>query len=280
MSKIIIPFSGGVNSTYALHRWLTETDHEIIATYSEEEWFDVSSDPDRGSREKAAAQNIVDWLKSNVRDFTFEIVQWPSSYVENRVPIREGFAGTVNLGILEPRYAGYKSLIDRHLPDGIVIGISLENTATDSYERLRGVFETDGVDVYFAGSPTLDPITKGEAFNHDAIAATLYGRFEQMDFIPKDLLNLVKKHCPVIHDPRVIDVGFHCMSCLYYLAYTELDYTGKELDDIFAKHGSYGAWRNEADPEEYAYRGAPQYKAIELLGLEEAFHMVPPPIPE
>ena len=29
--KILIPFSGGINSTYSLYRWLTETDNDIIA---------------------------------------------------------------------------------------------------------------------------------------------------------------------------------------------------------------------------------------------------------
>ena len=268
MAKVIIPFSGGVNSTYALHRWLTETDHEIIATYSEEEWFDVSSDSERGSREKTAAQNMVDWLKSNVRDFTFEVVQWPNSYVENRVPIREGFTETVNLGILEPRYAGYKSLIDRHLPDGIVIGISLENTATDSYERLRAVFETDGVDIYFAGSPTLDPITKGEAFNHDAIAATLYGRFEQLEAIPADLQALMAKpKCEMCDKPGF---EFSCLPCGYQKTReTFSDMTGKEFDEMFAQYGSYGPWRSEADPATYRYRGFPYKKFAEILGTAD-----------
>ena len=32
--KILIPFSGGINSTYSLYRWLTETDDDIIARYA------------------------------------------------------------------------------------------------------------------------------------------------------------------------------------------------------------------------------------------------------
>jgi hypothetical protein len=265
MAKVLIPFSGGVNSTYVLHRWLTETDHEIIASYSEEEWLDnVTDDPWRGSREKNAAQNMVNWLKSNVRDFTFEIVQWPNSYVENQVPIREGFTETVNLGILEPRYSGYKSLIDRHLPDGIVIGISLENTATDSYERLRDVFETDGVDVYFAGSRTLDPIAKGEAFNHDAIAATLSGRFEQLESIPTDLQALMAVGCDC---DRPEDQKFLCLPCGYEKTREVLsDMTGKEFDEMFAEYGSYGSWRSEADPATYKYRGFPYRKFAEIIG--------------
>ena len=36
--KILIPFSGGVNSTYTMWRWLTETDYEIVARYAIEEY--------------------------------------------------------------------------------------------------------------------------------------------------------------------------------------------------------------------------------------------------
>ena len=36
--KILIPFSGGINSTYTMWRWLTETDCEIVARYAVEEF--------------------------------------------------------------------------------------------------------------------------------------------------------------------------------------------------------------------------------------------------
>ena len=271
MGKIVIPFSGGINSTFALHRWLTETDHEIIAARAEEDWLPVtmSDDPWRSSRERTAAQNMVDWLKTNVRDFTYEVVDWPDNYVEKRVPIREGFTATVNIGILEPRYAGYKSLIDRHTPDGIVVGISLENTATDSYERLCGVFETDGVDIYFAGSPTLDPVAKGEAFDHDAVAATLSGRFEQLEKIPANLKALMPVKCEIDHEPGM---EFMCLSCGYEKTREALsDMTGKEFDNMFAEYGSYGAWRSEADPATYEYRGLSYRKFSDILGHPDNF---------
>jgi tRNA U34 2-thiouridine synthase MnmA/TrmU len=36
--KIIIPFSGGVNSTYSLYRWLSETDADVLAYHSIDRW--------------------------------------------------------------------------------------------------------------------------------------------------------------------------------------------------------------------------------------------------
>ena len=38
--KILIPFSGGVNSTYSLYRWLSETDADIISLYGVDQWYD------------------------------------------------------------------------------------------------------------------------------------------------------------------------------------------------------------------------------------------------
>ena len=58
--KVLIPFSSGVNSTYALHRWLTETDHDIVAIYALESWVGNNGDsptplPQRNSSKDWAA---------------------------------------------------------------------------------------------------------------------------------------------------------------------------------------------------------------------------------
>ena len=146
-----------------------------VAVYAAETWQDAVVEQGREGRERVAADAIAAWLSDNVRSFRYEVTQWASRYTAKQAPIREGFAATVDIGILEPRYAGYKALIDAHTPDGIVLGVSLENTATDNHDRLRGVFETEGVDVYLAGCPTLDPVAKGAAFDYDVVAATMGG---------------------------------------------------------------------------------------------------------
>ena len=230
--KILIPFSGGVNSTYALWRWLAETDHEITAICAEEQWSDKPNNE----------ESVVVWLRDNIRSFEFEKIQWPVNYISKQESIRTGFRNTVDTGRLEPRYHGYKKLIDDKKPDGIVIGISLENTATDNHERLRSLFETDGVDNYLAGSRELIPITHGKDFNY----------------------NIVR------HDPH--DISHRCMSCLYEsVREKRTDLSGAELDSIFAKYGSYGKWRSKADPKTYIYRGQPHNKALELLGINSSY---------
>ena len=85
--KILIPFSGGINSTYSLHRWLTETDADVIVRYSYEQF----ESEEYNSREYKKLQDIILFLKSEVRDFDFQIRNWPIDYVEERVPIRDGF---------------------------------------------------------------------------------------------------------------------------------------------------------------------------------------------
>lgn len=60
--KILIPFSGGVNSTYALWRWLSDTDHEITAICAEEQWSDTPNNE----------ESVVVWLRDNIRNFEFE----------------------------------------------------------------------------------------------------------------------------------------------------------------------------------------------------------------
>jgi len=258
--KILIPFSGGVNSTYALWRWLAETDHKITAVCAEEQWSDKPNNE----------ESVVVWLRDNIRSFEFEKIQWPVNYISKQESIRTGFRNTVDTGRLEPRYHGYKKLINDKNPDGIVIGISLENTATDNYERLRSLFETAGVDNYFAGSRELIPIAQGKDFNDDMVSADLMGRFEQWEKMPSELVKLIPGKCNPRHDPH--DISHRCMSCLYEsVREKRTDLSGAELDSIFAKYGSYGKWRSEADPKTYIYRGQPHNKALELLGINSSY---------
>ena len=143
--RILIPFSGGINSTYSLYRWLTETDDDIIARYAIDTWY-----PDyKNKKELDRVSNIVLYLKSEVRDFVFDKKIWPIEYVENKQPIRPGFkVGTWDVGKVLPRYEGYVSWSKELKPDGISIGISLENTSMDcGYNVLRKMIEDVELDI-------------------------------------------------------------------------------------------------------------------------------------
>lgn len=263
--EVLIPFSGGINSTYALHRWLTETDHDIVAVYGLESWVGVHGDNWRQSRETKAVNAMVDWLKANCRDFTFEQKDdWPE-VVEDMQPVRVGFTEERDYGIVAARYQGYSNIIDAYSPDIFVPGISLENTSTDCEPTFRHLYLRDGMQVVFAGSRTLDAIA--EPLDYDAVAATLMGRFEQLEAIPADLKALMALICEC---GIAEDMKWTCLRCGYEKTREALpDMTGAEVDAMFAQHGQYGQYRDQADPETYRYRGNPFAKFGEILGYPE-----------
>ena len=272
MANILMTYSGGINSTYGLWKWLSNTSHNITAVYSVEDWlkFKYSDADEREVRQKNGADAVVAWLKSNVRDFTYETVTWPMSYTENRQPIREGFSFHMDVGHLEPRYHGLKQLIDSRSPDGVVVGMSLETTSHDcSYGAFRSHIETEGVDIYLAGSRDFSPVPKGDSFSWDVVAPPLSGRFEQWAALPNELSALIPASCPVFHDPRTY-TGSACLSCHYLAVRDEVtDKTPAEIDAVFAEEGCYGQWRGNADPGSYIYRGNPILIARNLLKLNE-----------
>ena len=247
--KILIPFSGGVNSTYTMWRWLTETDCEIVARYATEEF--EKDDINDAAIEKL--RDIVIFLKSETRDFVFEEINWTTTYKKEWVPVRENFkVGTYNLGTIRPRFETYPVWIKEIGVDAISIGISLENTATCGYDVLRKFPESAGVDIYLTGTPDLAPVPTGDDFDYDEIAKTLTGRFEQYEFLP-DELKVLSRRCHTSTCKKR-----QCRDCAYWCTYERFvseGKTGRDFDLYCAKHGSYGPWRNEADPETHFYRG-------------------------
>ena len=108
-------------------------------------------------------------------------------YIENKQP-RDLKLTLGMLGKFLPRYEGYVSWSKELKPDGISIGISLENTSHDcGYNVLRNMIEDVGLDIYLAGKLTLEPIAQGDSFDWDDISSKMIGRFEQFEFIQKNL---------------------------------------------------------------------------------------------
>ena len=70
--RVMIPVSGGLDSTVLLHETLRNTRHEVVALYYTEDYSGTFAALDPVQREAAAA--VVAWLKANVRAFTFEVV--------------------------------------------------------------------------------------------------------------------------------------------------------------------------------------------------------------
>lgn len=89
--KSVVLLSGGVDSTYTLWKELTTTTNDVTVIFICSEEAEKSGPfpikaftagkSNRASR--IASQNIIDWLKSNTRDFTYIIHSLDKSYLLN-----------------------------------------------------------------------------------------------------------------------------------------------------------------------------------------------------
>ena len=70
MTKTCISITGGVDSTYLLYKTLSETQDEVTAFHVD--FTELTPEVNSANLEKMSAQNVVNWLKSNVRGFKFE----------------------------------------------------------------------------------------------------------------------------------------------------------------------------------------------------------------
>ncbi len=249
--KILIPFTGGINSTYAMHQWLTETSHQIFAKYGIDTWLSQ----EKTDLEVERINLSVAWLKENCRDFDFEIRDFSDPYVTDMKPIREGFTkGLLDQGRLRRRYEAAGQWATEINADGVVMGVSVENTSMDcGYNDLRVEIEKTGVDVYLP-SFGFDPAPTGSDFDWDEIAARMSGRFEQFEALPSPLKPL-SMPCSLddTGDDDILD-----LDTAYLRGYQQFiadGKTGRDFDRYCAEKGSYGPWRSEADPAEYMYRG-------------------------
>lgn len=247
--KILIPFTGGINSTYAMYKWLTETDHQIFAKYGIDTWLSQ----EKTDLEVERINLSVAWLRENCRDFDFEIREFRDPYVVDIVPIREGFTkGTLDQGRLRRRYEAAGQWATEVNADGVVMGVSVENTSMDcGYNALRVKIEKTGVDVYLP-SLGFDPAPTGSDFDWDEIAARMTGRYEQFEALPTALQQFTQR-CDA-----AVCTDLTCLTCAYTRGYEKFvadGKTGRDFDRHCAEKGSYGQWRSEADPAEYQYRG-------------------------
>lgn len=261
--KILIPASGGVNSAYSLHEFLSNTDHEIVALHFTEGY-------DGAVNERVEFDAVCDWLSANVRTFERTYVTLPTiNSNDDMRPVREGFAKDITYAFATARYENYAIQIAEHEADGIAIGISVENTATDRHPILIDQVYDTGAAVYLPSLSITEPVAADA--NYDTIAAQMSGRFEQLEALPTGLRSLITT-CDV---DSCTDV--YCLRCAYqrgYDHYVSDGQTGRDFDLWCAEQGSYGQWRSEADPADYVWRGgccdecAPRNYLADLVGRE------------
>jgi len=242
--KILIPASSGVNSAYSLHQFLSNTDHEIVALHFTEGY-------DGAPTERTEFDAVCDWLSTNVRTFERSYVTLPTINQDDDMrPVRAGFTRDITYRFATARYENYVTQIRAHSADGIAIGISVENTATDRHPILIGQVYDTGAAVYLPSISITDAVPADA--NYDTVAAQMSGRFEQLEALPEALRSLITT-CDV---DTCTDIW--CLRCAYrrgYDHYVANGQTGRDFDQWCAEQGDYGQWRSSADPAEYVWRG-------------------------
>ncbi len=101
--KLMIPASGGLDSTLLLYEALTTTAHDVVAVHYDEGWLAVR-DPRREALAAEAFDAIAAWLRREAREFrtlygpTVEIDSSSAPFPNAERPVRPGFAETERTG--------------------------------------------------------------------------------------------------------------------------------------------------------------------------------------
>ena len=140
-TKTAVGMSGGLDSVYVLWKLLSTTDDEVTAVHFDQTYVSDnkrSYQPELSVYQKRTISEIVFWLKSNVRDFTFEtrIVKNISSdqsfmvyFIDNLAPsVSDGTYDRICFGI-GPRWENFPN-ISRTCPDGTVTNYDNRKTST------------------------------------------------------------------------------------------------------------------------------------------------------
>ena len=196
--KVLIPSSGGINSTYALWRWLSQTSHEVVSVHFKEKY--LSDDKIKVGEDAAVA--IKDWLKANVRDFTWLSPVSVDSIAEEKLPPRQGGseASEGNISVLLNRRNKMITVGNDNGCDAHVVGYSLENTSSDRLWDIRehsSKLTFEGKLFYCSTSDielnikSIDPFPSRT--DTGTFLESLSGRFEQYEALPSALKDLVYK---------------------------------------------------------------------------------------
>lgn len=258
--KVLIPISGGINSTYAAWRWLSQTSHEVVSVH-----FKESNLPDvQIQAGEDAGIAVKDWLKANVRDFTWLSPLVVDPIADERLPIRNGVTieeSKGNVSLLLNRRNKIVTVAKDNSCDGIVSGYSLENTSTDRIWDVREhSSKVSWTGKNFYGSTEDIEFESPDPFPSRTDTGTflesLSGRYEQYEALPSALRDLVYKG----NFKDDIDI---CWRRGTWDAYEKFSGTGAEFDQWMAEKTLAGKWRpnvfdaSKVEGDGYFYRNNP-----------------------
>lgn len=244
--KVLIPISGGINSTYAAWRWLSQTSHEVVSVHFKESQLSELNE-DYIENSESAAVAVKDWLKANVRDFTWLSPVTVSPIAAEKLPQRQSITDEntyADIGLLLNRRNKVITTAKDNSCDGIVSGYSLENTATDRIWDIREHSSTvswSGKNFY-AGARDIEfeaPDPFPSRTDTGTFLENLSGRFEQYEALPSALKDLVYKGA----FGESVELSWRRA---LWEAYERFSGTGAEFDQWLAEKTCAGRWRPNA----------------------------------
>ena len=270
--KVLIPVSGGINSAYAAWRWLSQTSHEVVSVHFKE--TQLSDDDGYIEEGESAAVAIKDWLKANIRDFTWLSPVTVSPIAEEKLPQRQSITAEETHGdiaLLLNRRNKIITIAKDNSCDGIVSGYSLENTASDRIWDIRehsSRVSRSGKNFY-GGAADIEfepPDPFPSRTDTGTFLENLSGRFEQYEALPSALRDLVYKGA----FGENVEVSWRLA---LWDAYEKFSGTGAEFDQWLAEKTCAGKWRPNAfdtsklEGTTFFWRNNP---AVWLKGLRDA----------
>ena len=245
--KVLIPSSGGINSTYAAWRWLSQTSHEVVSVHFKEPQLSEFQEEDYIEKSENAAVAIKDWLKANVRDFTWLSPVTVSPIAAEKLPQRQNITDEntyADIGLLLNRRNKVLTTAKDNSCDGIVSGYSLENTSSDRIWDIKehsSRVSWSGKNFY-AGARDIEfqaPDPFPSRTDTGTFLENLSGRFEQYEALPSALKDLVYKGA----FGESVELSWRRA---LWEAYERFSGTGAEFDQWLAEKACAGRWRPNA----------------------------------
>lgn len=252
--KILVPYSGlGTNSTYGIYRWLTETDHEVVALF-----LDIYYSSDEYTAfEREHFVRGVDWLKKNTRDF--EVVErvCERKYPPFYEPIREGSPFNEETSSSDNMRDTYDEAAKEFKVNNISSGKSGEDTIASLHKSVS-ISRRDSDYNYLHPSWSLTEEVTLE--NRDQVIKEMSSKWSQREKLPQGLRNIITD-CPC----KGKRLG--CYFCIDLLLNELRPETGQELDDLILEKLCAGKFRHLANPKTFNGMRERTWRYLGLLGF-------------
>jgi hypothetical protein len=255
--KILVPYSGlGTNSTYGMYRWLTETDHEVVAMF-----LDIYYSSDEYTAfEREHFNKGVKWFKDNTRDFKTIERKCIETYSNVLVPLREGSPYKIDISrtslSMKETYAQVAKEFD---VDIISSGKSGEDTS-GPLEMATSILK--GSD-YKSIHPSWSLTEEVTLENRDQVIKEMSSKWSQREKLPQGLRN-------IITDCQCKGKKIGCYFCSDLLLNELRPETGQELDDLILEKLCAGKFRHLADPKTFNGLRERTWRYLGLLGYNRS----------